>query len=195
MIYSRSAYRSLAVLALIVPILSGCIPDSRHPLPLPAENKGDDRLVGRWIFVGESEKGYVDISPTGGGRYHVLIQNGLEAGSNKTETDILATRIGGLWFVTVTGFGPPEEGEPEGAPHLIARYDMTVQGDWLVYPMRLETLAEDVRVGLVAGNVSPSDLWGEAVRLTADSEALAAYIASADPARIFADKPFHMRRP
>ncbi len=186
----------LAMLLLsVVLFLSACVPDSRHPLPPPADGKGDDRLIGCWIFVGESDKGYLDISSVGGGRYHVVIQNGPDASSHTTETDILPTRIDGQLFMTVVGFGPPEEGGPEGAPHLIARYDMTVQGDWLVYPMRLEALAEDVRVGLVAGKVSPSELWGEAVRLTADSEALAAYIAAADPTRIFADKPFHMRRP
>jgi len=185
------------VLALLAPILlfSACIPDSKYPLPPAADSKGDDRLVGRWFVVGEAEKGNVDISLAGGGRYHLKITNGTDVGVRKTEMDILPTRIGGESFMTVIGFGPPEEGEPEGAPHLIARYQITAQGDWLIYWMNREALAEDVRGGVVAGEVKPSDLWGETVRLTADSETLKTYLAAADPARIFVDAPVVMRRP
>ena len=185
------------LLGLLAPVLlfSACIPDSKYPLPQPADSMGDDRLVGRWFVVGEAEKGYVDISAAGGGRYHLRITNGPDVGAHKTEMDILPTRIGGEPFMTVFGFGPLEEGEPEGSPHLIARYEITAQGDWLIYWMNREALAEDVQGGVVAGEVKTSDLWGETVRLTADSETLKVYLASADPARIFVDAPLVMRRP
>lgn len=186
--------RVLPGLVAVLLLLSACIPDSRYPLPRPADGKGDDRLIGRWIFVGEAEKGHVDISSAGGGRYHVRIQNGPDASLRKTEMDLVPTRIGGQLIMTVIGFGPPEEGGPEGAPHLIVRYAITAQGDLLIYPMNLEALAEDIRAGLVEGEVKPGEIW-ENVSLTADSEALAAYIVAADPERIFADHPIHMRHP
>lgn len=192
---NRLSPRSAMLRLLIIVFLSACIPTSKHPLPPSTDGMGDDRLIGRWIVVGEAEKGYVDISSAGGGLYLVRIHNGPDVGARKTEIDILPTRIGGESFMTVIGFGPPEEGEPEGAPHLIARYQITAQGDWLIYWMNREALAEDVRGGVVAGEVKPSDLWGETVRLTAGSETLKMYMASADLARIFVDAPVVMRRP
>lgn len=183
----------LAVVSVAL-VLSACIPDSRHPLSDPADGQGDDRLIGRWFFVGEREKGYVDVSPAGSGRYHARVRNGPDASSHETETDILPTRIDGQLFMTVTGFGPPEGGKPEGAPHLIVRYDITGEGYWLIYWMDRKALAEDIRDGLVVGEVEPSDLWGETVRLTADSQALSAYLMAADLKRIFVSEPVGLRR-
>ena len=196
---NKLSLRPAMLLLLIVVLLSACIPTSRHPLPLPADGKGDDRLIGRWTFVGEDEKGYVEISPTGGGRYHVLMisfgKDGSDVNARKTEMDILPTRIGGQSLVTVIGiFSPANEGEPDGAPHLIARYELTAQGDLLFYPMSLEALAEDVRAGLVAGEVKPGEMWDN-VSLTVDSETLAAYITAADSERIFTGRALYMRRP
>jgi hypothetical protein len=191
--------RPVILLLPFVLFLSACIPDSRHPLPPPADGEGDDRLIGRWIAADEGERGYAEVTSAGGGRYHVRMvsfdDDGPDAGTiDESAMDVVTTRIGGRWFMTVTSFSKPEEGGPEESRYLIARYDITAQGEWLIYLMGWEPLAEDVRAGRVAGEVKPAEMW-EDVLLTADSEALAAYIAAADPERIFAGHPLHMRRP
>ena len=180
----------MAIAALLLPLLSACLPTGRHPLPPSVDGKGDDRLIGRWYFVGEREKGGLEISPAGAGRYQVHFDDR----PLEREMGILPMRIDGSMFATITGYGPPEEGESAGAPHLIVRYELTDAGDILLYWMDREALAADVRAGLVEGQVEPSELWGEAVRLTADSESLAKYLTTADMARIFVATPMGLRR-
>lgn len=158
---------------------------------MSGDHRGDDRLVGRWYFAGERQKGYLEISPAGGGRYHLRFDNG----PHGREMEILPTQLGGLMFATITRFGPPEKDEQTGAPHLIVRYDVTGEGDILVYWMERKALAMDVRAGLIEGQVEESELWGETVRLTADSESLAAYLRTANLARIFVAEPIDLRRP
>lgn len=186
----RPVCRLFSVAALLLPLLSACVPDSRYPLPGSDDGKGDDRLVGRWYFAGEREKGFLEISPSGAGRYQVRFDNR----PSERDVEILPTRIGGLLLATLTRYGPPKEGEPSGAPHLIVRYELTDDGDILVYWMERKALAADVRAGLIDGRVEPSELWGETVRLTADSRSLATYLAIADPARIFVVEPVGLRR-
>ncbi|MEN8197513.1 MAG: hypothetical protein ABFS30_13520 [Pseudomonadota bacterium] len=190
--------RSVLSLLSIVLLLTACIPESKHPLPLRADGKGDDRLIGRWVAAEEGEEGYAFVSSVGGGRYKVWMTSFDEdrPGDNPdiTEMDILTTRIGGQWFMTVIGIDEPEEGGPDEVIHLIGRYDITAEDELLIYMMSWEALAQDVRAGLVAGEAEPGEYWDE-VTLTADSEALAAYIAAADLGRIFAGDPLPMRRP
>lgn len=190
--------KNMLSLVSIVLLLSACIPESKHPLPLPVDGKGDDRLIGRWIPAEEGEEGYADVAAAGGGRYQVKMISYDEDGPNDnpdiTEIEILTTRIGDQWFMTVVGIDEPDEGGPDEPLYMIVRYDITAQGDLLIRTMNLEALAEDVNAGLVAGEVKSSELW-EDVQLTADSEALAAYIAAADLERVFAGDPLPMRRP
>ncbi len=190
--------KNILSLVSIVLLLSACIPESKHPLPLPVDGKGDDRLIGRWIPAEEGEEGYADVAAAGGGRYQVKMISYDEDGPNDnpdiTEMEILTTRIGEQWFMTVVGIDEPDEGGPDEPLYMILRYDITAEDDLLIRPMNWKALAPDVRAGLVAGETKPGEYW-EDVHLTADSEALAAYIAAADPERIFAVEPLPMRRP
>jgi hypothetical protein len=190
--------RSILSLLSTFLLLTACIPESKHPLPPPTDGKGDDRLIGRWVAAEEGEEGYADVSSAGGGRYKVRMtsfdEDGRSDNPDITEMDILTTRIGGQWFMTVIGIDDPEEGGPDEVIHLIGRYDITAEDELLIYMMSWEALAKDVRAGLVAGEAEPGEYWDE-VMLTADSESLAAYIAAADLGRIFAGDPLPMRRP
>lgn len=179
----------------VLVLLSACIPDSRYPLPPPPDGKGDDRLIGRWVSEEENEKGYADVAPAGGGYYHVLIKDGPDDTDAETEMDIVTTSIGGRWYMTMIGAEQTEEAGSKEPRYHIAHYDFTAQGELAIQLMSWEALAEDVRAGRVAGEVKPGEHWDD-VLLTAGSEALAAYIAAADPDRIFAGVLLApMRRP
>lgn len=187
--------KNMLSLVSIVLLLSACIPESKHPLPLPADGKGDDRLIGRWISAEEGEEGYADVAAAGGGYYHVRIKDGPDPADGEAEYVILSTWIGGQWYMTIIGADQAEEGGAEGQRYMIARYDMTAQGELIIQLMNREALAEDVRAGRIMGEVDAGEHWDD-VLLTADSEALAAYIAAVDPERIFAGMRLAaMRRP
>jgi hypothetical protein len=190
-LFSRPAILLVSVLLL----LSACIPESKYPLPAPADGKGDDRLIGRWVSVEEDEKGYADIGRVDGGYYHVLIKDGPDDADAETEMDIVTTLIGGQWYMTIIGGEQTEDAGAKEPRYLIARYVLTAQGELTIQLMSSEAVAEDVRAGRVAGEVKPGEHRDD-VLLTAESEALAAYIAAADPDRIFSGVLLApMRRP
>lgn len=179
---------------LLVPVLlllSACIPDSKYPLPAPVEGKGDNRLIGRWVGVEEDKKGYADISPMGGGRYLVRIVD--EPDGKESRYEILTTSILGRWYMSILLVGRAEDDVPKTQPYMIASYDISAEGILSIRLMSWEALAEDVRTGRVAGKVESGNDWDD-VLLTAESEALTAYIASADLERIFRDAAIMARR-
>lgn len=170
---------------LLVPVLlllSACIPDSKYPLPPPPDGKGDDRLIGRWVGVEEDEKGYVDISSGGGGRYLVRVVD--KPDGEESRYEILTTSIRGRWYMSILPVGHAEDTLPKPQPYTIASYDISAEGILSIHLMSWKALAEDVRAGRVAGEVKSGKDWDD-VLLTAESDALAAYIAAADPERIF----------
>lgn len=182
---------------LLVPVLlllSACIPDSKYPLPPPADGKGDDRLIGRWVSMEEDEKGYADISSSGGGRYLVRIVDKPDR-DEEARYEILTTAIGDRWYMSILPVGRAEDTSPKTRPYMIAIYDISGEGILSIRLMSWEALAEDVRAGRVAGKVESGKDWDD-VLLTAESEALSAYVAAADPERIFrGTATFMARRP
>lgn len=179
-------------------VLSACIPESKHPLPPPADGKGDDRLIGRWDPSEENAKGYIEIETVGGGRYRVrmfsLEGDGPDAGkANEEEMEVLTTRIGGQWFMSVTDFAEQEKRNANETGYLILRYDISAQGELLIQTMSREVVIADVHAGKVVGETDPAKMKGEIV-LTDNSEALAAYIAAADPKQLFTVELSPLRR-
>jgi hypothetical protein len=78
---------------------------------------------------------------------------------------------------------------------MIASYDISAEGILSIHMMSWEALAKDVRAGRVAGRVESGEQWDD-VLLTGESDALVAYIAAADPERIFrGSATFLVRRP
>ncbi|MBE9556909.1 MAG: hypothetical protein IMF08_08635 [Proteobacteria bacterium] len=183
----------LAMLSVAL-VLSACIPDSRNPLPSSADGEGDDRLIGRWFSGNEGEE-YADVAAAAGDRYKVRMVSINEGGPSDSpgmsEFDILATRIGENRYMTIVGFDELKERGPDNPLHMILRYEITDGGQLLIWIMNLEAVGEDVHADRIAGQV----IRRNEIRLTADSAALAAYIASSDVARIFAGDPLPMRRP
>lgn len=186
------------VMVSVALLLAGCIPESKHPLPPPADGKGDDRLIGRWDPSEENEKGYIEIEAVGGGRYRVrmfsLEGDGPDAGkANEEEMDVLTTRIGGQWFMSVTDFAEQEKRNVNEPGYLILRYDISAQGELLIHTMSREAVIADVHAGKVVGETDSAKMEGDII-LTADSEALAAYIAAADPKLLFTGTLDPLRR-
>lgn len=178
-LFSRPA---IMLLVPVLLLLSACIPESKYPLPAPADGKGDDRLIGRWVGVEEDEKGYAEISSIGGGLYLVRIVD--KPDDNETRYEILTSVIRGRWYMSIRLVGHAEDTVPKTSSYMIASYDISSQGILSIRLMRSETLAEDIRIGRIAGEVTPGENSDDVV-LTADSEALAAYIAAADQGGIF----------
>lgn len=177
-------------------VLSACIPESKHQLPPPTDGKGDDRLIGRWETGEKDKKEYIEIEAASGGRYRVrtFSLDGPDTGkAGGGEMEVLTTRIGGQWFISVTDFAMPEKGGANESGYLIGRYDITTQGELLIYMMSREAVIADVRAGKVAGETDPAKMKGEIV-LTDNSEALAAYIAAADPKQLFTVELSPLRR-
>lgn len=184
-----------SALISVVLLISACIPGSRHPLPPPADGKGDDRLIGRWDSVEKDNKGYMEIVAAGGGRYYARISsldvNGPDGGKlNETAPEFLTTPIGGQWFMSVIDVAAPDERDANEPGYLIFRYEITAQDELLIFTMSREAVVADVRAGLVAGEADPE---GD-ILLTADSEALATYIAATDPKRLFLGELIPLRR-
>jgi len=176
---------SRPLIMLLVPVhllLSACIPDSKFPLPAPADGKGDDRLIGRWVGVEKDEKGYADISSAGGGRYLVRIVD--EPDNEEARYEILTTSIRGRWYMSMLLVGRAEDTVPKTLPYMIASYDISTEGILSIRLMSWEALAEDVRAGRVAGEVESGEHWDD-VLLIDESEVLADYVVAADPERIF----------
>jgi len=176
---------SRPLIMLLVPVLlllSACIPDSKFPLPAPADGKGDDRLIGRWVGVEEDEKGYADVSSIGGGRYLVRIVD--KPDRDESRYEILTTFIGERWYMSILVIGRAEDNVPKTPPYMIARYEISSSGILSIHMMSWEALAEDVRAGRIAGEVESGEHWDD-VLLIDESEVLADYIVAADPERIF----------
>jgi hypothetical protein len=165
--------------------LSGCLPESEHPIAPPDEAGGDARLLGAWLHVSEDGYGVYHAFKTERADWDLAIADHDVEGIGEIEIYTgHTTRIasGDYLNVLVTG---SETG------YLIARYEFADKDHLRMAFSDTEMLVEAVKSGALPGTIT-EDSTGPDIRITASPEQWQAYLATA-PASLFPEM-FEMER-
>ncbi len=157
--------------------LSGCLPESEHPVAPPDAGGGDARLLGAWLQVSEDGYGIYHAFKTERPDWDLAVADHDVEGIGEVEIFVgHTTRLAGGDYLNVLVTGA-ETG------YLIARYEFTDQDHLRVAFADTEVLVEAVKSGALAGQIT-EDSTGPDIRITASPAQWQAYLAAA-PASLF----------
>jgi hypothetical protein len=185
-----------AVVLAFVLALAACVPTSRHPLTAPQDAVKDGRLIGLWTGMVDDERVYFHFIDKGDEDLHAV---GASHGDGDrrggwSAYGIRTARLGATWYLTAEVL--VEDGKSvaeEDDRYLLCRYQITASGELEVWLMSEEPVILDIEAGKIAGQVDEGRFATE-IELTAPSAELAAYVAAADPERVFGDLFLTLRR-
>jgi hypothetical protein len=182
--YEGRRMKHLACLLLLG--LAACVPVATNPAGDAAHAVFDARLQGAWRAVGKPGDAplYAYVGPAdedARGVQAVLVEQKADGGWKVDAYHGITTRRGdhGLLSVRYEEPGNPMHG------WVIMRYAVPAPGRIELRPLDGERLAAAVRAGKLAGAVS-KDVLGAAVRLTASSAELIAFLDSPEGEELFA---------
>lgn len=179
------------LLASACVFIAGCYPESVNPLSAPAASLFDDRLPGVYEQREADEKTFWHLRyralPVKGGAEdepipklevvrisHLKNNRGLET----NRFDVLATRIGKKNYFSFVEL--QDGGGKTPVTYGLARYEVNWLGEVRVWMASKTAFAEAVKSGQLKGKIS-----GDSVALTDSTESLAAFVAAADPKKLF----------
>jgi len=177
----------LALLALgAVFLLASCVPESRHPLVEPDRAAADPRLAGLWVAKQENQVLYAHFLPRRDRPMDVvLVSEQNDGGGGYGVLSLTPSRIGDERYLSARFL--VDDGrvvaDDEATYHLL-RYRISDDGALTVWAMSEEAVVEDIRQGRIEGEPK-AGRWTDSALLTADTDALVAYVGAADPTRVF----------
>lgn len=188
-------------LATVCVFIAGCYPESTNPLSGPAASLFDERLPGVYEQRDAEEKTFwhfrYRVVPVKGQaedesipRLEVVRVGHLKSngGLETDRFDALATRIGSRNYFS---FIELKDGSGKAPPvtYGLARYEVNWLGEVRVWMASKTAFAEAVKSGQLKGKVA-----GDSVALTDSTERLAAFVAAADPKKLFNGEPLVLGR-
>lgn len=185
-------------LLVLCALLAACIPESKNPLSPPNGAAADPRLEGVWAMTKDGETAYVHIHrrnekghslvSTSGGEWTdiTLVSHEKTSGIEVAHFTMFPTRLGRSAFMNLRGI---EDGKVSKT-YTLARYEVTWLGKLKIWLMSESLAADAVRSGKLRGKVKR----GTDVEITDTTERLAAFVASADHAKLFPDLYDEYRR-
>lgn len=169
--------------ALLVAVSCGP-PGSKHPLTDPAAAKADPRLAGTFVGALEGARTVLHLFPkTGASLDLVLVGDDKEKGAAVLVFDAFPSVVGGRTYLNLrskTFQGPYGEDPKLAEEWIFARYEVSPRGALTLWVMTEDEVKAAVEAGKLQGQVTEGD-----VHLTASSPELAAFVAAADPAKLF----------
>lgn len=182
---------TLLPLFLVALVSAGCVVASaEHPASKAHDSSKDDELVGWWALRAPADMGSAEVENEGAeldrGQVRLLVGRGEDSSrlewllvhlSKETRIETLrgsfrATQLGGRWIVS--RFPQNEQDD-----WWLSRVLITPEGPVGHEDLDPEAVARAIETGAVEGRVTRNDDGGlEHARLTADTEALRAWIAS-----------------
>ena len=174
-------------LLLLLMGLAGCLPVSENPLSSPDDATADTRLAGVWYGKSGEDTVYlhflagkgarmdaVEVDHRGNGDAHALIYT------------VFPSVIGTGHYLNI------QEKAGTDKPYYLARYQLTGAGTMTIWLMGETAAAKAVKSKKIAGKITLKDLGDEKptrnITLTADSDALAAFVRKSDPEVLFGEK-------
>jgi hypothetical protein len=183
----------MRILSLLI-VLAACEPpESKNPLSDPAAAKPDARLIGLWVSHKNDEDGYLHIVPAKGAAVDlVLVVPDKDNGAATLHFTAFPSTIGGKTYLNVRKktFTDKWSDHFEVAPsYFFVRYSFAKDGALSLAYMDDDVVKKAIAARSLAGEV------GAAVKITADSAALASFIQKATEPKLFAEleKPFRKR--
>jgi hypothetical protein len=162
-------------------------PRSLHPLSDPAQAKADPRLAGTWVGKIDEEWMYLHLYPKEGAALDLVLVGGDgKNGAGVVVFDAFPSVIAGRSYLNLRAkvFRGEYGSDPEILPdYIFARYAIAKDGALTLWHMDDEgPVKEALTSGALTGTPAAK---GEDVRLTSDSATLAAFVARADPDKLF----------
>lgn len=188
------AVRVLAALA-IVAMLAACVPTTRHPLIGPEGGVTDGRLTGLWTGVVDKQRVYFHFIAQDEDGFHLLgaTHGGPEERGGWSAYDVRTARLGAARYLSVKLLVDDGKVVDDDERFLACRYRIGPTGELLVWTMSEEPVILDIEAGKLAGEVDQGR-FATSIDITATTAELAAYVAAADPERVFADLFVTLRR-
>lgn len=170
----------LCLVAGMAAWLTGCLPESEHPIA-PADRKvTDPRLFGAWLNIAEDGFSVVHVFSTEAKTLHVeIVDHDVEGIGTVDDYDAHVTRLpqGDYLNVLVTG---SESG------YLFARYRFDGTDKVFVAMMENPALEQAVQSGALAGTIT-EEAGGPDIHITASSEQWQSFLAN-PPAGLFGEE-------
>jgi hypothetical protein len=180
-------------LALLLGLVA-CVPESRHPLSDPETATIDERLVGLWAGRFGEANAYLHFLPRSEGEMEIIaVSRGVEGESGWSVFTTVSGAIGETWYMSVKG--RLDDGEPwreGGGGFFLCRYRISAEGELLVWMLGAEAAVAAIAGGL-GGRVEKGRFFDD-IEITASTAELAAYLATADPKKLFTDPIGSFRR-
>ncbi len=177
------------LLLALCTLLTSCVLESELPLSIPAEATIDDHLDGVWALKHDGDTAYIHF------RQHdehwmdiAQVIHEKENGIDVTGYTMFTTKIGERTYMNIVG--KPVGGEkPDSEAYTFARYDFDKSGDLTIRIISMKAVAESIDAGKLKGKVERNAATDavERVVLHETTETLAAYLATADDAKLFPD--------
>ncbi len=184
----------LSALGAVLILLFACVPTSENPITLPGA-KPDSALFGAWRgTLEEGETIYLHFVPGKEGKLTaILIARGEESSEPRDDGwaafSLVTAEIADTHYMSALfdyDDGEAVKGDTRGW-HLL-RYVIDDDGTLRMFQVDEEKLARAVEEKKLAGRVK-RDQFSTDVRVTSSSEALVAFLRTANPKTLF-DKPF-----
>ncbi|MCZ6721526.1 MAG: hypothetical protein O7A65_08290 [Proteobacteria bacterium] len=171
---------------LLASALTGCVPESEHPLSSPDTAVIDERLVGLWTGVLVDEPMYLHVFRRSEQSLEILAVN---PGDETTPGSWLvlavhSSEIDGDWYMNAKSLAEEEMiHDLADEDYLLFRYEVTARGELVIW-MMAGRIMNDVERGTLAGEIERGDLFSS-YRLSATTAELIEYIRRNGPEAVF----------
>jgi hypothetical protein len=191
--YRERYHEAMRILSLLM-VLAACEPpDSKNPLSDPAAAKPDPRLTGLWISHKNNEDSYLHVVPGKGATVDlVLVVPDKDKGAATLHFTAFPSVIGGKSYLNLRkkSFTDKWSDHFEVSPtYFFVRYSFAKDGALSLAYMDDDVVKQAIAAKSLAGEISP------AVKITADSAALAGFIQKSTDPKLFSEleTPFRKR--
>jgi len=164
-------------LLLALCALLGACPESMNPVSAVATARPDPRLFGTWSAIMEGDRVSLRVWSSEAGLTNALLTEHQEGGRTKSDLyEAFPSRVGDLEVVNVK--------ELDGKDHgwSVLKYEVS-ERELTLWMTDFDAVRGDIKAGKLKG-IAEEGALGE-TRITASSAQLAAYLAAADPKRLF----------
>jgi hypothetical protein len=177
-----------AALIVAVLALAACVPTTRHPLLGPDEGVNDARLTGAWAGTVDKQRVYFHFIAQNADGFHVLglTHGGPEEHGGWSAYGVRTTQLGATRYLSVELLVDDAKLVDDEERFLVMRYRLGPTGELEVWTMSEEPVILDIEAGKLAGEVDKGRFATD-IDIAATTGQLAAYVAAADPERVFAD--------
>lgn len=186
----RSGAKAARVVAAfaIMALLAACVPTTRNPLLGPEDGVTDGRLTGLWTGMVDKQRVYFHFIAQNDDGYHVLglTHGGPEEHGGWSAYGVRTVRLGEARYMSVEPLVDDGKLVDDDERFIACRYRIGPTGELLIWTMSEEPVILDIEAGKLAGQVDEGR-FGTSIDITATTAELAAYVAAADPERVFAD--------